>query len=215
MKKVLLALFMIMVFPSSTFAQLQTDSNTVRTRVGNPPENNDLVKASLDLKSAYDTCNNGYTFTTSGLQSCLGGELEKLGYGIGARVDAFLSTLPSTLVSLSDGGVPCSQCLGFVRLAATLAHGGGQGLAVPTAADVSAMSSFTVGGTTYTRVPGSAPLEPGDVGARPGGAGHIIIVAEVLGNIKIRAIESNGYYTCQVTDSRLINTDGYNFFRAQ
>lgn len=202
-----IAFLFFLLTPLGVFAQqFQSDSNIIRTTIGKPPIDNGLIAAGQDLKQAFDVCENGYTNFTLTLQGCLVESLTSSGRPQ-EKINALANEYPSTI---ADG---CTQCLGFVRLIAALAHGNGSGLALNSAADVAAITSFTTGDATYQRISGSP--QPGDIGAKGGGFGHIVIVKEVLGNVKITALESNANYDCKVTDTRQILTDGYVFFRAQ
>lgn len=195
------------------FAQLQTDSNTINTRVGNPPVSNDVVKIGMDIKSAYDACNGGDTRDTAGvLGTCLRTQLSGLEYS-SAYLDAFEARRVTSLALLDADGTFCTQCVGYVGLVLTLLSGSTSTLLVNAASDVVGFSSINAGGVVFQKLNEGAPLLPGDIGAKGGGFGHILVVNEVLGNIKFSALESNGNLDCRVTSGREINRDGYVFFR--
>lgn len=215
-KKILLAFLLTCFFAlgvGSVFAQQRTDSNTVRTKVGNPKISNDTIKAGEDIKAAYDACEDGYTFEKSGLGECLRTQLSSLGYD-SAMIDAFESKRQS---SMADG---CTQCLGFVREAMALVSGsssdnlGGFG----GASALTQLQSLTAGSIVFSRVPDGQPPEAGDIVAHDGGWGHAAIVKGINGNVNFTLLESNGEQTgdkpvCRATDYRAVNTDGYVFFR--
>lgn len=213
--------FLLLVFPFSrtTFAQMETDSNSVITRVGNPPTSapQGLVKAGEDIKLAYDTCNGGSTINNSNLQSCLDNSLQGSGYSP-TEITAFNTRIPNTLVANGSGpvaGIPCTQCLGFVGLALTLMTEDASALSgYPNAANIANLSSFTAGENTYKRIPASS-AKPGDISAiADDSAGHIYIVKDVQGALMV-ALEANAGLACKITDDGKRPVDGYVFFSAQ
>ena len=214
MKKLMvLSLCFVFFFTTNpVFAQLQTDSNTINTRVGNPPASNDVAKIGTDIKSAYDACNSGDTHDTTGtLDSCLRTQLTGFGYS-SELLDAFETRRKSSITSHGDGTY-CTECVGYVGLVLTILSGRTSTLLVNAASDVTGLSSISAGGTVFRKLGDTEPLLPGDVGAHGGGSGHILRVNEVLGNVKFTGLESNGNLDCRVTSSREINRDGYVFFR--
>jgi hypothetical protein len=214
MKKnvIIILSFMLFFTASPVFAQLQTDSNTINTRVGNPPVLNDVAKIGMDIKSAYDTCNNGDTHDTNGtLGSCLRTQLTSLSY-LNAYLDAFETRRKSSMTNHPDGTY-CTECVGYIGLILTLLSGSTNTLNVNAASDVTSFSSINAGGVVFQKISDSEPLLPGDIGAHGGEAGHILMVNQVLGNVKFSALESNGNFDCHITSGREINRDGYVFFR--
>lgn len=194
------------------FAQLQTDSNTINTRVGNPPVLNGVAKVGIDIKSAYDSCNRGDTHdTTGGLGSCLRTQLSALSYS-SSYLDAFETRRKKSITRHPDGTY-CTECVGYVGLVLTLLSGSADTLNVTAASDVTAFSSINAGGIVFQRLNEGELLLPGDIGAHGGEAGHILMVHQALGNIKFTGLESNGNFDCHVTSGREINRDGYVFFR--
>lgn len=206
----LLSLFVVLLLFFAPNAYALVNKDEARTKIGNPVSSaSSLIGASLDIKLAYESCTGGGTFEQTGLTDCLREFLATTSHSATYR-DTFLATRPSTL---TDRG--CTECLGFVRLAATLAHGGGDGLALANASAVVPLSSFSAGGITYRKISASDSLQAGDIGAHGGGDGHIVIVNEPLGNVKFTALESNGNFDCRITDNRQILRDGYSFFRIE
>ena len=205
---ILLSLFF---YPVLAFAQ-----TTVRTRVGSPPQNSGALGVAKDLKASYDKCSGGSTVDKPGLGDCLRADLLYRGYSYNV-LDAFEARRKSSLV-FHDGPLRnptiCTECLGYVALVLTLLSGSTNTLTQLSAAGVYPLTSFTAGSLVFNSI-GPEPLLPGDIGAKGGGSGHIVIVNDVRGNIKFTALESNGNYDCRVTDAREINREPYNFFRMQ
>lgn len=207
-----LAFFVFLKLTPMVFAQLQTDSNTINTRVGNPPASNDVVKIGTDIKSAYDTCNNGDTHDTTGtLGSCLRTQLSGLGYS-DTLLDAFETRRKSSM-TLHPDGTFCTECVGYVGLVLTLLSGNANTLGVEFASDIASLPSLSAGTIVFQRLPDNESLQPGDVGAKGGGAGHVLVVNEVVGNIKFTAFESNANLDCHITSTKEWNKDGWVFFR--
>lgn len=217
MIKKLIFIFFIMffVFLSLTpmvFAQLQTDSNTINTRVGNPPVANDVVKIGMDIKSAYDACNSGDTHDTTGtLGSCLRTQLSGSGYS-NSYLDAFEARRKNSITSHPDGTF-CTECVGYVGLVLTLLSGSTNTLGVAYASDIASLPSLSAGTIVFQRLQDNTSLQPGDVGAKSGGAGHVLVVNEVIGNIKFTALESNANLDCHITSTKEWNKEGWVFFR--
>lgn len=202
-----LLILTILSFSSFFFVQEVNAQTSLRTRVGNPTETtSNIVKAAQDVKTAYDSCSNGYTHQKPGLGECLSEQLLGLGYNE-QQVSAYEQRRS---IAFPDG---CTQCVGYVGTVLSLLSSSPNTILVPSAASIANFSSITAGDTIYDRLPAGEPLQPGDIGAIGGGFGHVLIVKEPDGNMAFHALESNGRLDCRVTDNRRINRDGYVFFR--
>lgn len=207
--------FLILLFilnPSPVFAiEYRTESNTVQTQVGSPPvPSNNLVKAGEDIKNAYDQCSSGLTFEKTGLSQCLKNILTGLGYS-DPLLDAFEQRRQTSLVDHVYG--KCTECLGFVGAVLTLITGDVNVLRSTRASDVVNLESFPAGSNTYQKIY-SIPVQLGDIGAGSQGSnGHIIIVKDLQGEVKITAVESNANGDCRVTNAITYPKEMFVYFR--
>lgn len=207
LKRILITIvvFCFLVSPVIVFAQ----QNRVTTKVGNPPQNDDVITAAKDLKSAYDTCNNGNTRDPKGtLGQCLREQLFLFGYS-NAIIAAFKTRHENSFVDHGDW-TKCTECVGYVGLVLTLLSGDPNTLQINATA-IPSLSQITAGRIVFSKV---APkdVQPGDIGA---GRGHAFIVRFVEeGSVGIIAYESNaGIANCDVTDHKRRVNDGYTYFR--
>jgi hypothetical protein len=216
MKKIVFLLLIptVLSAPHTAFAQLQTDSQTVTTRVGNPAEGyGDLVTVGLDIKAAYDVCSDGYTYEYNMDDTCLAREFTNLGYS-----DAQAATLVEHSHASSGGsGLTCVECLGYVSIAVALAHNYPVGLRDgSTNCSLVASPSFSVGGTTYRNIGSGIGVDAqsGDIAITcDPSPGHIFIVKDSPSAAIVTALESNAGYSCRITDNGVRPKSGYTFFR--
>jgi len=221
MKRLLVIFFILIILgilPITAFAQQQSESNVKRTRVGNPATTGEgLLGVGLVIKDAYDACSSGDTHEPPASLSCLQTQLSQSGLPQ-AQIDAFSSNYSTRKVGSPIGrGVSCIQCLGFVGLVVST-YTEADSLRYPNPKAMSGLGSFSSGGKTFQQLARGTTPEPGDIGVHGGGTdGHIVIVKESVGNVRFKALESNGNSDCRITDTRdiLIDQYGYTFFREQ
>lgn len=206
-----LILFFILTPPPVFAIEYRTESNTVQTQVGSPPvPSNNLVKAGEDVKSAYDQCSSGLTFEKQGLSDCLKNKLNGFGYA-DQTLNAFERRRQTSLVP--HGWGVCTECLGFVGTVLTLVTGDINTLRSYRASDIVQLTSFTAGNDLYQKIY-SIPVQLGDIGAgSQGGNGHIVIVKDLQGEIKITAVESNANGDCRVTNTITYPKEMFVYFR--
>ncbi len=200
----------------------RSDSNEIRTRVGNPkiaaPGADSLVGVGLTIKQAYDTCSGGDSHQPPASLSCLQNQLRDSGFSE-TQINAFSQTYPTRLVGSPIGrSASCIQCLGFAGLVLSTYTNDGGTLRYASPSQMTGLQSFSAGGIVFQRLPSGTKPQPGDVGVHGGGTfGHIVFVIESVGNVRFKALESNGNADCRITDNRdiLIDNYGYTFFRQQ
>lgn len=211
-------LLLFAVFIKSVFAQFATQSNTVRTKVGNPPqESNNLVKAALDTKDAYHECAGGYTFDARIVPpDCLKTSLGRKAYA-NSIVDAFEARRKRSLVNTTGRGF-CSECVGFVAISLTLISADTNTLSIGSPHALLNVDRFSVSGPAgsyiYRKI-GSGDVQPGDIGIGEPGYGHILIVKEPKGHGAFIGIESHWGLDCSVKDSIEHSRFYYTFFRRE
>lgn len=221
-KKLFNALFFLLAIIIAVLSKanvVSAQSAVVRTAVGNPPTL-PLVELGENIKAAYDACNRGATYESSGinLDQCLKANLEVFGYDPQKINDFFLIRRASSMAYNPVVGAPCTQCLGYIGLILSLATENPTALTgFGFASDLAPLETFSSNGTVFNKLSPTDPLLPGDIGVRPSrdenDAGHILMVAEVRGNFKFLALESNGYNDCRITEDRELNKDLFVFFR--
>ncbi|HVZ59081.1 MAG TPA: hypothetical protein VG935_05000 [Patescibacteria group bacterium] len=211
------------------------------TSVTGGTSSNAFVKTAEDIKAAYDACGKspidgtpspGLTFEYPGLETCLANTLKSLGYK-DDQVNNFITRQGNSLVSHSGqtGSGQCTECLGYVgeviALWSNMSDPNQTLNTLPTAGSVNDLyssSGFEAGGKHWVPLGTGlgVAIQPGDIavaGSAGCGCDHIGIVHEVIDDISMNLIESNGGYDCRVTTVRANGStsarERYTYYRAE
>lgn len=219
MKKSLVTMLIAFCFLGVVALASAQSSSTVRTRVGNPPTQvggDGLLALGNILKNAYDTCSSGDTHEPPASLQCLERELVSQGLSQ-VQISMYRQNRGRLVESPQGRNSLCLQCLGFIQTVFSI-YSNALMPSYGSPKNMINLQTLSAGGVTFRKMPQGTSPQPGDIGVHGSGSyGHIVIVQEPIGNVRFKALESNGRNDCRITNDRdlLIDQYGYVFFREE